>query len=204
MFILWLSCQAEPEVIELDALKVIDALEVEKSKAPVSTEADSPKVEPLSEPVYPNIQFVTLSDLHQNFFSEPTIIDSLAQELGGHVNEGVDMEVAFEHNAGQIKIFQNKPLQKLEDLRPVGVALGQYRHDVAARFDLRVLSFEIWLIVGKCRFSTLPDAKLSGGFLSPCYYFGKETQAQCGEYTTEGIQWSAAQEKQILECLITP
>lgn len=211
MLALLLSCSNEPETVENNALQVIDALQDEQFKGkgegtPITEIEDSFKdvVEPAAEPIYPNLSFIDLSDLHMSYFSEPEIIESLARNLGGHVNEGVDMEVEFLDNSGAIRIFHNKKVSAITSIQPIGQALGSYRHDVASRFDLRVLSFAVELVVGKCRFTTLADAKLTGAYLSPCYTFGRELEPHCGEYTSEGLQFSTSQESQVATCLENP
>ena len=211
--VLAVGCTTKPDAVEQNALQVIDQLEAqdtpssELSSTP-STIVSSTEVDSVSkanvEPIYPNLSFIGLSDLHINYFSELSIVDSLAKDLGPFVNEGVDMEVEFNDNAGFIRIFHNRPQTALNDLKPIGEALGSYRHNVAARFDLRVLSFSVEIVVGKCRFSTLADSKLSGAFLSPCYHFGREIEPECGEYSREGLKFSSMQDSQIATCLANP
>ena len=204
-----IGCTTKPDAVEQNALQVIDQLSQEQDTQPSLTPSDEEQKtvsapEVTAEPIYPNLTFIGLSDLHINYFSELSIVDNLAMGLGPLVNEDVDMEVEFTDNAGFVRIFHNRPQSHLNELNPIGKVLGSYRHEVAARFDLRVLSFTVEIVVGKCRFSTLADAKLSGAFLSPCYYFGRETEPQCGEYTQEGLKFSKLQESQISACLANP
>ena len=206
------GCTSEPKDVEQNALQVIDQIEQTQAKTPQTTETDgsgteppTPEtVQPKRDPIYPNLTFIGLSDLHINYFSDQHIIDELGQGLGGLVQDGVDMEVEFSDDGGVIRIFHNQKNKTVADLHPIGTVLGTYRHSVAARYDLRVLSFSVEIVVGKCRFSTLPDAKLSGAFLSPCYLFGRETEPQCGEYTLDGLKFSPMQQGQITTCLENP
>ena len=72
---------------------------------------------------------------------------------------------------GVISILYDKPVTSFEQLQPVANALLKYRNYVGGSFDMRLLSFEMF-IAGKgqegCGLPLLNTSGLTYGLVSPC------------------------------------
>ena len=72
---------------------------------------------------------------------------------------------------GVVSIVYDKPVFSFDQLQPVANALLKYRNYVGGAFDMRLLSFEMF-IAGKgqdgCGFPLLNTSGLSYGLVSPC------------------------------------
>ena len=90
----------------------------------------------------------------------------------------------------------------LQKLSPITHALASYRNDVGNRYDLRVLSFDVCVQAGNCRFEVANVGKMDGRHLSPCVQIDdKET---CGKPMMKGTKFPKEIAAAIQECLKNP
>ena len=72
---------------------------------------------------------------------------------------------------GEITAVYDRPVDSFEQLQPVANALLKYRNHVGGAFDMRLLSFEMFIAgtgVEGCGFPLLNKSGLTYGLVSPC------------------------------------
>lgn len=72
---------------------------------------------------------------------------------------------------GEIAAVYDRPVDSFEQLQPVANALLKYRNHVGGAFDMRLLSFEMFIAgtgVEGCGFPLLNTSGLTYGLVSPC------------------------------------
>ena len=97
---------------------------------------------------------------------------------------------------GVISVVYNKPVESLEQLQSVATALLKYRNYVGGAFDMRLLSFEMFIAgtgVEGCGFPLLNKSGLTYGLVSPCLSIDDEKvctneDGSISETMKEGLQ----------------
>jgi hypothetical protein len=155
------------------------------------------------------LEWSNISPLHQTFFSDPGTVDKLRQGLRGHVASPAKVHVRWssENFKGEVchRLQSAVPSQSPPDLQilsPYAMALTAFRNHVGQNYDLRVLSFDICIEAGDCRFSILETAEMNGRALSPCVAFKGEME--CGQPTKNGVEFSSSLARRISVCLGAP
>ena len=125
------------------------------------------------------MEYDNLSPLMQTYFgddkSTAQLIENLKrdrQPLQAPVVVNVKwVPMDLNRGNGVISIVYDKPVASFDQLQPVANALLKYRNYVGGAFDMRLLSFEMF-IAGKgqdgCGFPLLNTSGLSYGLVSPC------------------------------------
>ena len=125
------------------------------------------------------MEYDNLSPLMQGYFGDEQstagLIENLKrdrQPLQAPVVVNVKwVPMDLNRGNGVISIVYDKPVASFEQLQPVANALLKYRNYVGGAFDMRLLSFEMF-IAGKgqdgCGFPLLNTSGLSYGLVSPC------------------------------------
>ena len=155
-----------------------------QSQALVSQVKSPDKIEDISLPVADvpmslMMEYDNLSPLMQGYFgdeqSTATLIENLKrdrQPLQAPVVVNVRwIPMELNRGKGVISILFDKPVTSFEQLQPVANALLKYRNYVGGSFDMRLLSFEMF-IAGKgqegCGLPLLNTSGLTYGLVSPC------------------------------------
>ena len=156
-----------------------------------------------------NLEWSNISPLHQTFFGDPATVDVLRAALRGHVSSPATIDVRWSNETikGEVchRLQGPVPVSKPPDpqvLNPYTQALAAFRNHVGQNYDLRVLSFDVCIEAGDCRFSILETADMDGRVLSPCVVFEGETE--CGTPTEKGVEFSSALSRRISVCLSSP
>ena len=157
-----------------------------------------------------------IGNLYKNFFSDQESVTALAEGLGPHLQDPVDVTIRYnnEDSVGDI-LIKLRPDQLtrpvsvqgetigLQDLAPITAALASYRSSIASRFDFRVEAFRVSLEAYRgarvCQFTIAGKPPPDGRLISPCVTVNG--QEQCGQPSAEGVTFSAAVAKDIRACL---
>ena len=180
LFFLGLGCTPSAEDMEAKRLEQARA----QSQASESQMKRPEKVVetpvPITDvPMSLMMEYDNLSPLMQSYFgddkSTAKLIENLKrdrQPLQAPVVVNVKwVPMDLNRGKGVISIVYDKPVDSFEQLQPVANALLKYRNYVGGAFDMRLLSFEMF-IAGKgqdgCGFPLLNTSGLSYGLVSPC------------------------------------
>lgn len=181
--------------------------------APAATEVTPGAPAP---PPEVKLRWSQISTLHRGFFSDPNLKATLARALAPHVNGTPEVEVGYDALTVRGWLMLKVPpgglaLQvkhtpdriQLQDLRPLTVALDDYRLAMGSHYDLRLLNFRIKVEVrggGRtCVFSPAGDPPPDGNVISPCVILGG--QPECGDASRDGVRFSAATDAAVRGCL---
>ena len=142
--------------------------------------SESQPVESWSDtPIDLAFDFIHLSPLMQGYFSaessQKRLSDGLRRDPHPLVSPVVVrirwIEAEYHLGRGEIGLVYDRPVGALTELQPAANALLQYRNHVGGAFDMRLLSFSLY-IEGQgredCRIPLLNKSGLSYGLLSPC------------------------------------
>ncbi len=196
-----MGCLGDPEPAE----KPVEAsFTVQAEKTLAAVEEGLPVSEDKASPVEVELAWSGVGGLHQSYFSDAKAVDGLRKALDEGLMGGavvVEMVWDSEKHRGTIRA-QVEPSSvrggfKLETggvalgrLVPVTRALARYRDDVAGRYDIRVLSFHLEvLMAGQCEVRAAGDLPHDGHEVSPCVSVG--TQEYCGTAVDGGVQFGA-------------
>ena len=155
-----------------------------QQKKPAAT-AELPTVKPVSttiqsdEPIDVVFDYQTISPLMQSYFSDPKSVATLTESLryeSQPLSSPVIVRVRWipdEMNLGkgEVAIVYDRPVSSIEDTQVVANALLRYRNYVGGAFDMRLLSFSLF-IEGQgregCRLPLLNKSGLAQALISPC------------------------------------
>ncbi len=182
--VFFLGCTQSAEEIEQERLEQAWAEQAE-------TQQTQETVEPLEEipladvPMSLMMDYDNLSPLMQGYFGDDSSVKILTNGLKRdpkplHAPVIVRVRwVPMELNRGngEIAVVYDRPVDSFEQLQPVANALLKYRNHVGGAFDMRLLSFSMYLEgqgVAGCRIPLLNKSGLQYGLLSPCVEVGKE------------------------------
>ena len=166
-----------------------------------------------------------LSPLYQGFMADPQAIAVLRTALVGHLESPVATlkvvwDQAQQHGTITLHVSEQEkrfaPLADaveagralpMDEVRPLMMAVGAYRADLGARFDLRLLSFSIrlsWWDPGSGSHCTLSGVlnDPAGERMAPCFscvHVGAEELKVCR--TEEGVTGSAAARSMLADAL---
>ena len=131
------------------------------------------------------MEYDNLSPLMQSYFGDDKSTAQLIENLKRD-REPLEAPVMvrikwipmdLNRGKGVISVVYNKPIESLEQLQPVATALLKYRNYVGGAFDMRLLSFEMFIAgtgVAECGFSLLNKSGLAYGVVSPCLTIDEE------------------------------
>lgn len=171
-----------------------------------------------SEAVPIQLQFSSLSKLHQGFFLRDSGILALGQDLASCGDAVFTVEVAYDQEAlrGRVVGFVPQgtpgcaPTRTGDglDLRPMSSAAGalaKYRDDVAGRSDYRIANFEIAVRTetasGSCRFDAGGQNPPDGSTFQPCVLVGEERVCVEGVDPKEGVLRLASADPAVVQKL---
>jgi hypothetical protein len=216
------GCQSKSQVepLQVEAELGLPSTEPE----PPSTELDSAL---LSEDKAPFIEYLPegLSPLYEGFMADPQAIAVLRRALTGHLVTPVatlkviwdpvqqhgtitlhvsEQDARFSDLADAVEVGAALPM---EYVKPLITAVGAYRADLGARFDLRLLSFSIrvsWWDPDSGSHCTLGGASNDpeGSRMAPCFscvHIGDEELRVCR--TEDGVSGSEAARSMLANAL---
>lgn len=158
--------------------------------------------EEVGAPVEVVLTWLGVGGLHQSYFSDAQALQVLRKALGdSRVGGAVVVEVAWDNEThrGTIRaqvdpssVRGGLALQSggvaLGRLVPVTQALARYRDEVAGRYDIRVLSFHLEVLMnGQCQVRAVGDHPPDGNEVSPCVSVG--AQEYCGSPVDGGVRF---------------
>ena len=138
-----------------------------------------------SVPMSLMMEYDNLSPLMQGYFgddkSTAQLIENLKRDtapLEAPVMVRIKwVPINLNRGKGVISVVYNKPVESIDQLQPVATALLKYRNYVGGAFDMRLLSFEMFIAgtgVEGCGFSLLNKSGLAYGVVSPCLIIDEE------------------------------
>ncbi len=170
--------QLEQERLEAAWKAQQQAVNTAVDPSAISTEA--PAEIPLADvPMSLMLDYDNLSPLMQGYFGDASSVKKLTTGLRRDPNpltapvilrvRWIPMEL--NRGKGEIAVVYDKPVESLNQLQPVANALLDYRNHVGGAFDMRLLSFSMYIEgqgVAGCRIPLLNKSGLNYGLLSPC------------------------------------
>ncbi len=155
------------------------------TKTNVAPTAELPVTKPASNIIKSDqeidvvFDYATISPLMQSYFSDPKSVSQLteglryeSQPLSSPVIVRVRwMQDELNLGVGEVAIVYDRPVSTIESTQVVANALLRYRNFVGGSFDMRLLSFSMF-IEGQgregCRIPLLNKSGLAQALLSPC------------------------------------
>ena len=168
------------------AAEEVEKQHLEQARARVSQtmpESQSVKTaEPITiadVPMSVMMEYDNLSPLMQGYFGDDSSTARLIENLKRDpdpLTAPVVIRVRWipldlNRGKGEITAVYDRPVDSFEQLQPVANALLKYRNHVGGAFDMRLLSFEMFIAgtgVEGCGFPLLNTSGLTYGLVSPC------------------------------------
>ena len=193
---------------------------VAEAKAEVLQQHATPASLPAAPVDAPPVQVVLvwsgISPLYKSFFSNTEAATELATGLAGLVGSPADVYIRYdsEELLGDIQLrlrpgLLQQPVRvtgdriQLQDLTPITAALAAYRSSIAARFDIRVESFQVGIEsfrgAQSCQFSIAGPPPPDGRLISPCVEI--TGTSVCGEPGVDGVLFPPEIAQTIRRCL---
>lgn len=149
-------------------------------------------------------EWTSISKLYRGFFSDPEALTQLGSDLGICLSQGVSLLIAYDTPKRQGRLTLSIPSRALRcmprltarafdlsTLTPVSRALAQYRDRVSEKYDIRIASFEISVLLlgtgGTCQLVPMGDYPPSGTIFGPCIGVGG---THCGPMVAHDTQVS--------------
>jgi len=227
---LLLACDAEPPAPQEPtispeeaeaAAEALLAQQVASEPAPADPGGEAPPdAAPAGAQVAELAQVVLvwegIGPLYKNFFSTPDAVTVLAEGLGPHLADPVDVTIRYntEDSVGDIFVRLRPDQLKrpvstsgdeiaLQDLAPITTALAAYRSQIAAQFDFRVESFRVSLESYRgarvCQLVLAGQPPPDGRLISPCVMVNN--QKQCGQPKASGVSFPPGVAADVRACL---
>lgn len=169
-----------------------------------------------ADPVQVVLVWDGISNLHQSFFADPSIVTGLSAGLTGEVLGPANIYIRYDATnfRGSIRL-QLRPdslvrtprrdgdVIMLQDLAPITTALAAYRSAVASQKDYRIESFSVGIESFRgaraCIFDVAGRPPPDGRLVSPCVQInGRE---ECGAPGPGGVRFQPAAAGHIAACL---
>jgi hypothetical protein len=177
-----------PSVEELEQQKLQEAwIQSQKEMAAPSDDKDEPAemIEMADIPMSVMLDYDNLSPLMQGYFGDARSVSKLTDALKRDRNpisspaivrvRWIDLEL--NRGKGEIAVVYDRMVESFEQLQPVANALLEYRNYVGGAFDMRLLSFGMFIEgqgIAGCGFPLLNKSGLSYGLVSPCLSMGDD------------------------------
>lgn len=163
-------------------------------------------------------EYTGVSSLYRGFFSDRDALVALGGDLGECVSQGVSLLVAYDTEKRHGRITVSVPRRALvcvpratdlvldvSVLTPISRALARYRDSLSEKYDIRIASFEVGILVigseGSCRFVAQGGYPPSGNQFSPCIGVDGGTCASRVAHKTQ-LAWANLAMKAVAEsCL---
>lgn len=171
-----------PSAEDLEAKRLEQARSTSQTSVSQTTSREEPLEAPLpiaDVPMSLMMEYDNLSPLMQGYFGDEKSTDQLIEYLKRDRDpleapvmvriKWVPMDL--NRGNGVISVVYNKSVQSIDQLQPVATALLKYRNYVGGSFDMRLLSFEMFIAgtgVEGCGFALLNKSGLAYGVVSPC------------------------------------
>ena len=194
LFAFFLGCSEESAEDKEQAI-LSKAIENESTNVPEkAVKARSQSDAPISVV----FDFDNMSRLMQSYFGDDAAVRTLTEALrydSNPLTSPVLVRVRWipedgTRGVGEVGLVYDRPMQNFEDAQDVANALIQYRDYVGGAFDLRLLSFDLFL-EGQgqkgCRVEILNPIGMSKPVISPCLELNgrKFCAKDDGQWTSE-------------------